>query len=117
GSLDPTAEGRFDTNVFDGRPGADDRAIRERPEVAEVKELSKIVVPTRQVEQQVADAMDTEPRRDPPQAGDRPDPARGERRVEEGATRGYGNRRCRDGRRAGASAGSRGASHRYQTAT
>ena len=60
-ALDASAERRLDPHVHDRDPRGDDRAVLDPHEIAELAHLAQVVVPARQVEQEVADRLEAHP--------------------------------------------------------
>ena len=60
GPLRPAAKAGLDPDVADACLGRDDRAVRLPDQVAELAHLAQVVVPPRQVEEQVADRVEVE---------------------------------------------------------
>ena len=67
--LGPTPEARLDPDVTDRRLDGHHVAVRYEDEVAELAHLAQVVVPPRQVEEQVADGVEVEPDPGPPEGG------------------------------------------------
>src|SRR4029079_12568506 len=59
-ALDPPAERRLDADVPDPDPGAHERAFLDPHQLAELAHLAEIVVPARQVEEQLADGEEAQ---------------------------------------------------------
>ena len=81
--LGPTAKPALDPDIADGRLGRDHVPVRDEQQVPELAHLAQVVVPARQVEQQVADVV--EPELDPrsTKGGRRAEPGPRERGREE----------------------------------
>jgi hypothetical protein len=118
--LDAPSPRLLDADVHDRDPRRGDRPVVEVAQLREPAELAQVVVPARQVEQQVADGLDPEPPPRPPQPGDRRDAreahGRGEDRRRVGGDRDGGLRpqRATATRRRGAAAIAHSAEIRYR---
>ena len=75
-ALGAPPEARLDPDVADARLGRHDRAVPLPDEVAQPAHLAQVVVPPRQMEQEVADGVEVELDPGPPQrrAGGQPGP-------------------------------------------